>query len=29
MEGGGLQILTEELKDKYLNEVLEEVLEPC
>jgi hypothetical protein len=29
MEGGGLRVLVDELKDKYLSEALEEVLEPA
>jgi len=29
MEGGGLRILINELKDKHLDEVLHEVLEPA
>ena len=29
MEGGGLRVLIDRLKDKYLNEALQEVLEPA
>jgi hypothetical protein len=29
MEGGGLRMLVDELKDKYLDEALQEVLEPA
>jgi hypothetical protein len=29
MEGGGLRMLIDDLKDKYLNEALQGVLEPA
>jgi hypothetical protein len=29
MEGGGLRILIDELKDRHLDEVLQEVLDPA
>jgi hypothetical protein len=29
MEGGGLRMLIDDLKDKYSNEALQEVLEPA
>jgi len=29
IEGGGLRMLVDELKDKYLYEALQEVLEPA